>query len=113
MARKIFSNEFIDSIAEYCAEHVGYTYTEIGEQFEIDRTTAKKIIDDNPRFYETYHAINMRKFKAVESLAIQKLYEKIAEGNVKMIQYALDGIGYKASEKVEVSSNDITVNIGG
>ena len=39
--------------------------------------------------------------------------ENITNGNQKAIQYALDYIGYKATQELDVNSNTISINILG
>lgn len=52
------------------------------------------------------------KFKDLEKLAIEKLRDNIGKGNQKAIEYALDYLGYKATQKVEAElSNDINISI--
>lgn len=52
------------------------------------------------------------KFKDLEKLAIDKLRDNIGKGNQKAIEYALDYLGYKATQKVEAElTNDININI--
>ena len=52
------------------------------------------------------------KFKDLEKLAIDKLKDNINKGNQKAIEYALDYLGYKATQKVEAElSNDINISI--
>ena len=52
------------------------------------------------------------KFKDLEKLAIDKLRDNIGKGNQKAIEYALDYLGYKATQKAEVElSNDINISI--
>lgn len=113
MATKKFDDAFIQKMAEYCAEHPEWTYTEVGEKFKLDRETVSKLVRNDPRFHTFYHEINKRLFEDMESLVRQKFWERVMNGDRQCILYALDNYGYKASEKVEVSSNDITVNIGG
>lgn len=52
------------------------------------------------------------KFKELEKLAIEKLRDNISKGNQKAIEYTLDYLGYKATQKVEAElSNDISITI--
>lgn len=52
------------------------------------------------------------KFKDLEKLAIEKLRDNIGKGNQKAIEYALDYLGYKATQKVEAElTNDINISI--
>lgn len=52
------------------------------------------------------------KFKDLEKLAIEKLRDNIGKGNQKAIEYTLDYLGYKATQKVEAElTNDINISI--
>ena len=65
-----------------------------------------------PEFMEYYHTLNERKFKELESLAIAKLEANVRKGNQKAIEYALDYLGYHATQKVEADiKSDINITI--
>lgn len=64
-------------------------------------------------FKEYEHELCMERFRDLEKIAIQKLKENAKNNNQKAIEYILDYIGYKASEKLDVRSGDITINIVG
>lgn len=64
-------------------------------------------------FREYEHELCEKKFRSLEKIAIQKLMENITNGNQKAIQYALDYIGYKATQELDVNSNTISINILG
>lgn len=66
---------------------------------------------DDYKEYE--HDLCMTRFRDLEKIAIQKLKENATNNNQKAIEYILDYIGYKASEKLDVRSGDITINIVG
>lgn len=53
-------------------------------------------------FREYEHELCEKKFRSLEKIAIQKLMENITNGNQKAIQYALDYVGYKATEQQEI-----------
>jgi hypothetical protein len=64
--------------------------------------------------YKEYeHQLCHERFLDLEKLAIQKLKENATKGNQKAIEYLLDYIGYKATEKIDVRSGDININIVG
>lgn len=66
-----------------------------------------------PEFMEYYHTICQSRFKELESLAIEKLEANVRKGNQKAIEYALDFLGYHATQKVEADINtDINITIG-
>ena len=63
-------------------------------------------------FQAYMHELCQIKFKSLEELAIQKLQENIEKRNQKAIEYALDYLGYKATQKVEADVNtDINITI--
>lgn len=64
--------------------------------------------------YKEYeHELCHARFLDLEKLAIQKLKENAMKNNQKAIEYLLDYIGYKATDKVDITSGDIVVNITG
>jgi hypothetical protein len=64
--------------------------------------------------YKAYeHELCHERFLSLEKLAIQKLKENATKGNQRAVEYLLDYIGYKATEKVDVRSGDININIVG
>lgn len=66
-----------------------------------------------PEFMEYYHSINVNRFKELESLAIAQLEANVKKGNQKAIEYALDYLGYHATQKVEADiKTDINITIG-
>lgn len=66
-----------------------------------------------PEFMEYYHSICQKRFKELEGLAIEKLEANVRKGNQKAIEYALDYLGYHATQKVEADINtDINITIG-
>lgn len=64
--------------------------------------------------YKEYeHELCMERFKDLEKMAIQKLKENARNNNQKAIEYILDYIGYNATQKVDIHSGDISINIVG
>lgn len=65
-----------------------------------------------PEFMEHYHSVCETQFKELESLAIKQLKNNVSKGNQKAIEYALDYLGYKATQKVSADiENDITITV--
>ena len=56
-------------------------------------------------FQDYLHECCKEEFKSLEKLAIRKLKENCKKGNQKAIEYALDYLGYKATDKVEADLN--------
>lgn len=59
----------------------------------------------NKEFQDYLHQCCQEEFKSMEKLAIRKLKENCEKGNQKAIEYLLDYIGYKPTEKVEADLN--------
>lgn len=64
-------------------------------------------------FREYEHELCEKKFRSLEKLAIQKLMENISKGNQRAIAYALDYVGYKPKDEMDINSCDINITIGG
>lgn len=64
-------------------------------------------------FMAKYHAEQQKRFSALEGKAVAQLENKLDEGEWKAIQYTLDGLGYKATDKVEMDNKTvISINVG-
>lgn len=81
-------------------------YTEVAEQLEINPLTLYRW-RQREDFKEYMHNLCMERFKELEKIAVQKLYENVMNNNQKAIEYTLDYIGYKATNKIEA---DVTGN---
>lgn len=87
------------------------TNLQYAEEAGIDPKTVYKW-KKQQEFKDYVHELCLEKFHSLEQLAIEKLKENMAKGNQKAIEYALDYIGYKATQKVEAELNtDININI--
>ena len=98
--------------AEFMVSNPELGYDEVAAKLGINPATLwrwRKRED----FQQYSHELCMERFKDLERLAIRKLHENVTKNNQKAIEYALDYIGYKASEKVDITSGDIVVNITG
>ena len=86
-------------------------YAEVAKEIGIDRVTLWKW-RQKPEFQEYSNELCMNRFKEIERIAIQKLYENASNGNQKAIEYALDYVGYKSTTKLEAEvANEVTINI--
>ena len=66
--------------------------------------------DEN--FMKMYHEACEKRFKSLESKALEALEAHLEQGNFQAVKYILDGLGYKATEKVEANVyTDVTINI--
>ena len=65
----------------------------------------------NEEFNDYIHDLCRKKFASLERLALKQLKHQIQKGNWKAIEYVLDGVGYKAIDKVEVSDTTTKITI--
>lgn len=64
--------------------------------------------------YKEYeHYLCRERFLSLEKLAIAKLQDNARKGNQRAIEYLLDYIGYKPTEKLDITNGEIVVNITG
>lgn len=66
----------------------------------------------NEEFNDYIHDLCRKKFASFERLALRQLKEQVKKGNWKAIEYVLNGVGYKASETIEIKDKTIRVEIG-
>lgn len=100
-------------LAELMVEEPELTNVEYAEKINIDIKTLYKW-KKTEEFEEYYHSLCREKFKNLEQLAIQRLKENVDMGYQKAIEYVLDYLGYKATDKIDANiegSLDINVNI--
>lgn len=83
------------------------TDIELCEQIGMSTTTLWRM-RKKEEFQEALSAECKHKFKSIEQLAIKKLQENVANNNQKAIEYALDYLGYKAADNLDV---DMTAHI--
>lgn len=88
------------------------TFKEIADEAGVSVPAFQRYRKDEA-FMEEYHKRQKSRFSALEGKAIAQLENKLDDGEWKAIQYTLDGLGYKATEKVEANTNNIiTLTIG-
>ena len=64
-------------------------------------------------FMAAYHEACRLRFSSLESKAMGVLDSQLEKGNLKAATYVLDGLGYKPTERVNLSGNtDINITIG-
>ena len=87
------------------------TNVEYAKEVVIDPNTLYKW-KKKDEFQAYIRELCQDKFKDLEKLAIDKLRDNISKGNQKAIEYTLDYLGYKATQKIEAElTNDININI--
>lgn len=62
-------------------------------------------------FMAKYKEEQKKRFAALEGKAVALLDKQMDDGNWNAIKYVLDGNGYKPTEKLDVSANNITITI--
>lgn len=85
------------------------TVTQIAEEIGVDRRTLQRWFK-KPEWKEYEHMLCQEKFNAIEKLAIEKLTQNVANNNQRAIEYALNYIGYKPKEEIDLST-DFEINI--
>lgn len=64
-------------------------------------------------FMAEYHEQLKKRFSSLEGKAVAQLENKLDDGDWRAIQYTLDGLGYKATDKVEMDNKTIiSINVG-
>lgn len=95
---------------EYMIAHPHCTMKELSEQVGVHYMTAYKWYK-SPIYMDEYRKRVNEEWTDAISAAQLKLIEKIDDGDWNSIKYILDSAGYNAPQKLEVSTNKITINI--
>lgn len=96
--------------AEYMVANPEMTYEEVSQKLGVSSMTLWRW-RQKPEFQEFSHELCVHKFKEIEKLAVQKLLENVNKNNQKAIEYALDYVGFKSKEQVEITDNCINIHI--
>ena len=84
---------------------------DLAKEMGVDPSTIWRWRQDKD-FKELEHELCKERFGDLEKLAIFKLKENARNGNEKAIEYILDYLGYKPTQKIEADlSTDIVINI--
>lgn len=109
MAKGKLSNKQ-KAAAEFMVANPEIGYDEVAEKLGVNPATLwrwRKL----PEFQDYSHELCMERFKDLEKLAIRKLQENITKNNQKAIQYALDYVGFKSADTVEIKDKTIKIEI--
>ncbi len=90
--------------AEFMVANPDMNYEDVAQKLGISSMTLRRW-RKLPEFQDFSHELCMERFKDLEKIAVQKLLENVRKNNQKAIEYALDYMGYKATEKVEADLN--------
>ena len=84
-------------------------FKSLSAQSRKARGEALRKINGDYKEYE--HSLCHERFLSLEKLAIAKLKENAMKCNQRAIEYLLDYIGYKATDKLEVKDTTINVDV--
>ena len=97
-------------LAQLMVDEPKLTNVEYAKRIGIDPKTLYKW-KKTDEFIEFRSELCRHKFKDLEALAMDQLKKRLVKGDMRAITYVLDGAGYKASEKVEISERSINITI--
>lgn len=86
------------------------TFKQIADEAGVSVPAFQRYRKDEA-FMEEYHKRQKARFSALEGKAIAQLENKLDDGEWRAIQYTLDGLGYKATDKVEAKA-ELTYTVG-
>lgn len=100
----------MEKALDYMLANPSFTIMEMSKVCDIHYQTAYNWAN-SPVFWEEYRRrVNEKWGKAISTAQLQ-LIERVKSDDWKAIQYILDSAGYNASQKVELKSDTITINI--
>lgn len=100
-----------ENLLQYWIEHPNECYSEIAEHVGVPEKTFMHW-RTYPDFMERYHELCKEKFGKLEALAMKNLKDRLELKDWKATKYVLDGLGYQAVQKVDISTdNVITISI--
>jgi hypothetical protein len=97
-------------IAEIMVLHPNLSNEEYARRIGINPKTLYEW-KKKEEFNDYIHDLCRKKFASMERLALKELKEQVENGNWKAIEYVLNGVGYKATEKVEVTDTTTKITI--
>lgn len=97
---------------EYMVAHPGARYQDIADACEVHIMSVQRWAN-SPLFIEEFRKrVNEKWGEAIATAQLQ-LVERVNNDDWKAIEYILDSAGYNETQKVEVKSDTITVNVTG
>jgi hypothetical protein len=103
-------NQKMKKCAEILVNEPEKPIHEVADELGVNRATLWKW-RQREDYKEYEHQLCHARFLDLEKLAIEKLKENASKGNQKAIEYLLNYIGYKPTEKVEVTDKIISIEI--
>lgn len=98
-------------LLDYWIAHPTESYEDIAKATGIPSRTFDGW-RQRPEFMEKYHERCRRKFGYLEAAAMRNLKERLERKDWHATKYVLDGLGYQAVQKVDISTdNVITISI--
>ena len=99
-----------NALLEYWVNNPNKTYIEICKDCKVAKETFARW-RKSEEFMERYKALCQQRFKELEAQAVEKLANAVDKGEWNAVKYVLDGQGYSATQKLDVSTNTIKVTI--
>lgn len=98
-------------IAELHVANPDMTVEEIANEVGVNPVTVYRL-RRTPQYKKYEHELCQERFGDLEKIALKSLKENVQNNNQKAIEYVLDYLGYKATEKIEADlSSDINIVI--
>ena len=99
-----------ENVLQFWVNHPEMTYADICSECNIARKTFDNWRKDE-NFMQQYRTLCQQRFKELEAKAVEKLQKAVEKGDWNAVKYVLDGQGYSATQKLDVSTNTINVTI--
>ncbi len=99
-----------ENILQYWVNHPELSYDQITKDCKVAKKTFDNYRKDED-FMKRYRELCQQRFKELEAKAVEKLQRAVERGDWNAVKYVLDGQGYSATQKIDVATNTITVNI--
>ncbi len=99
-----------ENVLQFWVNHPEMTYADICLECNIARKTFDTWRKDE-NFMQQYRTLCQQRFKELEAKAVEKLQKAVEKGDWNAVKYVLDGQGYSAAQKLDISTNTINVTI--
>ena len=99
-----------ENLLQFWVNHPEMTFADICIQCNVAKKTFDTYRKDD-EFMKRYRELCQQRFKELEAQAVEKLAQAVAKGDWNAVKYVLDGQGYSATQKLDIATNTIKVNI--